>query len=649
MPRFFALPALAAVAALGTSCLRGTDYLAISSEGFFHFPYRLYQPASATGPLPLIIFLPGAGESFPMYQSSPPLGYYNKTSILGEGLGGDSNGVTQIIDVALGGSFPAVVAVPQFLSQYVATGDGYHQWGHEPAKLNALVDYLRTTLPVDSRRVYLTGISSGSTGTWYALQHRPELYAAAVLASARNASATIWISPEPDLPAIDPAIVKAIPAWLFHGNYDFTIDADETRLVRNALVAAGGVPRFTEIAGMGHDGWENIYADLPAYTGHFTASTVVVPASAPSYYPPTPPALITMESTSTGLYSWLFTQERLAAATLLPRPQPGQKLLIDFGPDQGAANTSSPDGLGRHWNNAGFSRDLDYALSTYGMLGGVHSFGLVDATGSKTRVALRVLAAFDAAGENGESAGAVYPSSAQRDFWYRNDPAGAALRLEGLEPGALHRVKAFASRADGEGADRLTRYAIGSVSADLQVTNNTASVALLDEVESDSSGFLDLHVSRSPLRTGGNQNTYLGVMEIEVLAGPAGTYGRWAWDLDLAGAASDPAGDGDGDGLSNLLEYALGLDPHASDGSAAMSVAYNAATQQLTLSYPRLRADIVYSVETTTALENPASWTTVGVDQGFTSSTPLGGVVTASVPVLPGETRRFLRLRVTLP
>ena len=504
MLRRLAISVLVALTTISQPRLGATDYLASSSEGFFHFPFRLYQPAGASDPLPLIVFLPGSGETFPMYQSSPPLSLYNTSSILGGGPNGNNNGVTDIIDVALGASFPAIVVVPQFLGQYPATGGGYHQWGHEPTKLNELIDYLRTTLPIDSRRIYLTGISAGGTGIWYALQQRPELHAAAVPASARDASHLIWISPEPNLPAINPAVVSDIPAWLFHGNEDSTIDADETRLMRNALVAAGGAPRFTEIVGMGHYGWENIYQENPAYTGAFVAPTTVVPASAPNFQSPTPPAPIAMDGTGTGLFPWLFSQEKPASAALLPLPQPGRKVLIDFGPDDPSALASSPDSQGRFWNSGAYSRDLDYALSVYGLPTGLHGFGLVDTTGTKCRVALRILAPFEGVGVSGVSSSVSYPSAAQVDWWSNPPPDRAAIRLEGLVPGALHRVKVFASRADGSGADRLTRYSIGAVTSDLQVTNNTGSVALLDEVESSPAGFLDLGVAPSPLRTGVN-------------------------------------------------------------------------------------------------------------------------------------------------
>ncbi len=101
----------------------------------------------------------------------------------------------------------------------------------------------------------------------------------------------------------------------------------------------------------------------------------------------------------------------------------------------------------------------------------------------------------------------------------------------------------------------------------------------------------------------------------------------------------DHAADPDGDGLSNLLEYALNLNPMASDTSGLPVLARVGNT--LTLTYKKVRNDVGYEVITTTELGNPGSWTTSGVTQG----TPNGnGMTTASVPLSGAKT--FLRLRV---
>jgi hypothetical protein len=97
--------------------------------------------------------------------------------------------------------------------------------------------------------------------------------------------------------------------------------------------------------------------------------------------------------------------------------------------------------------------------------------------------------------------------------------------------------------------------------------------------------------------------------------------------------------DPDGDGITNLMEYALALNPMGADVGGLPTAQVSGGN--LTLTYYKRRTDVVYEVITTTTLENPGSWTTTGVTQG----TPDGNKkVTASVPLTGGK--GFLRLRV---
>lgn len=113
--------------------------------------------------------------------------------------------------------------------------------------------------------------------------------------------------------------------------------------------------------------------------------------------------------------------------------------------------------------------------------------------------------------------------------------------------------------------------------------------------------------------------------------------------LSIAGVPEDQRGandDPDGDGISNLLEYALDLDPMSASASGLPEA--TAGADRLYYTYVRARAELTYEVETSTNLTS--GWTTVGVDQG----TPDGdGVTTASVAM--DGTARFFRLKVTRP
>lgn len=125
----------------------------------------------------------------------------------------------------------------------------------------------------------------------------------------------------------------------------------------------------------------------------------------------------------------------------------------------------------------------------------------------------------------------------------------------------------------------------------------------------------------------------------EPVAPPAGaTFASWAADNELPPGKDGPQDDADSDGISNLMEYALGLDPL--DGDVTELPVAQISDGRLNYTYRRLRADLIYQVETAGDF---AGWTIGGVDQG----TPLpDGTTTASVPLTAGPA--FLRLKVVL-
>jgi hypothetical protein len=108
------------------------------------------------------------------------------------------------------------------------------------------------------------------------------------------------------------------------------------------------------------------------------------------------------------------------------------------------------------------------------------------------------------------------------------------------------------------------------------------------------------------------------------------------------GTAADTA-DPDGDGLPNLLEYALNSNPLVADSASARPTCQMSGSR-LQFTFNRARSDVTYLVEGTSDL---TVWTTVATNPGTVGQsvtvTDTVDIPTANPP------RRFLRLRVSSP
>ncbi|CAM2955784.1 heme-binding protein [Rariglobus hedericola] len=133
-------------------------------------------------------------------------------------------------------------------------------------------------------------------------------------------------------------------------------------------------------------------------------------------------------------------------------------------------------------------------------------------------------------------------------------------------------------------------------------------------------------------------------------------------EAELAsGLITAPGVDTDGDGLSNLFEYAFGLDPRVADAAGAGPMISVNGSSRLEIVFRRVSAaiDLVYSVEVST---NLTTWTPIARSTGGGAVQNLGGaqsivetgVGTLTVTVedavaVTGPGSRFLRLTVTRP
>jgi hypothetical protein len=117
----------------------------------------------------------------------------------------------------------------------------------------------------------------------------------------------------------------------------------------------------------------------------------------------------------------------------------------------------------------------------------------------------------------------------------------------------------------------------------------------------------------------------------------------------LHGLPTEGTGDGafdadpDGDGVKNLIEYALGGFPD--DAASAPRPTLNTVANHLTFSFLRAQGDVTYTVEATGDLANPASWTAVPYTPVAVGETQ----VVTDTEDASTTPRRFMRLRVIQP
>ena len=198
-------------------------------------PYRLFLPAdTATGPLPLVVYLHGGGGA--------------GTDNLRQISGGNVHGTRVWIAPELQARHPAFVLAPQLPDP--------EQWSapesDEPARYAALVVQLIERLlrdhAIDPDRVYLTGQSRGGRGTWDLATKRPDLFAAAVPLCGEGT------------PSRADAL-RHLPVWAFHGADDPVIPVTGSREMVDALRAIGAPVRYTEYPGVGHNVWTRAYLE----------------------------------------------------------------------------------------------------------------------------------------------------------------------------------------------------------------------------------------------------------------------------------------------------------------------------------------------------------------------------------------------------
>lgn len=126
-------------------------------------------------------------------------------------------------------------------------------WLHQTEALNALLDDVIARYKVDTKRVYLTGLSMGGAGAWFLAGRYPERFAAVAPICGAGMR---WLA--------DP--LASLPIWVFHGDADSIVPIARSEEMVDALQQFGGNPRFTVYPGVDHNSWDLTYANPELYT-----------------------------------------------------------------------------------------------------------------------------------------------------------------------------------------------------------------------------------------------------------------------------------------------------------------------------------------------------------------------------------------------
>jgi predicted peptidase len=203
--------------------------------------YRLLVPdADTMRRYPLVIFLHGSGERGNDNEAQLKWGVMNFAT--------DQNMMLH----------PAIVIAPQCPEKL---GWSNFSRGATPADtrllaspskpmelLIELIHQIIKTMPVDSNRIYITGLSMGGFGTYDAIERYPDLFAAAVPVCGGGDPSKV-------------SSIKHIPIWIFQGSEDPAVSPSYALVMLQALTKEGIHPGFTLYPEVGHFAWLGAYID----------------------------------------------------------------------------------------------------------------------------------------------------------------------------------------------------------------------------------------------------------------------------------------------------------------------------------------------------------------------------------------------------
>ncbi len=246
-----------------------------TEPGGYALTFYLYLPVhyDPSTKYPLVLIMEGGGEranpNNPAWLNRVGVVANPYAQVFGPGYPGAFSESVQ-------GRWPSFVVIPQLVNSEkyvdVPPGNGSYQLtplpGNPMRLTKEIVDTLQLVYPnIDPHRRYLTGLSMGGYGAWDAAERWPDY----------------WAALAPIAGAGDPSLayrLVGLPTWAFHSADDPVVPVTGSRDMIDAIRAAGGHPKYTEYANLGHGEW------LAPYT------------------------IMNRPSPTIDFFSWLFAQHR---------------------------------------------------------------------------------------------------------------------------------------------------------------------------------------------------------------------------------------------------------------------------------------------------------------------------------------------------
>ncbi|MDO5054770.1 MAG: phospholipase [Pasteurella oralis] len=163
--------------------------------------YRLYKPTLQEGKkYPLTLFLHGSGQ----------VGKDNMAHLL------SSKGAIATLQYEDG-----FVLAPQYASVFDPFDKKGIHWqtdNRHQLVFKMLDEVIANNPNIDTKRIYIMGLSRGAEGGLYLLQKRPHFFAGALLMSGREANTVEWIDGNATIESL--STLKDVPMWFFHSIED---------------------------------------------------------------------------------------------------------------------------------------------------------------------------------------------------------------------------------------------------------------------------------------------------------------------------------------------------------------------------------------------------------------------------------------------